>query len=285
MNLELQEYHLTSHPLTPHLATVKNILDLTPDTKLFTFQLDDPTSRADFDYKVGQFALVSAFGVGEAAFDISSLANQDGELEFAVRRVGTVTRALHELEPGDVVGVRGPYGNFFPMDDYKGKDIVVIGGGSGMAPVRSVINFIIANRADYGRMIIIHGARTPADLVFTHEFSTWASAPNTILELTVDRRDDTWSGREALIPTVVAELAPSPDNAVAIICGPPIMIKFCLKELRNLKFSDEQIVTTLESKMKCGVGKCGRCNVGAKYVCLDGPVFTYAEISRLLEEF
>ncbi len=154
-----------------------------------------------------------------------------------------------------------------------------------MAPVRSVINYVVANRADFGQMIIIHGARTPADLVFKHEFESWSSASNTILELTVDRRDESWSGREALIPTVVSELAPSASNAVAILCGPPIMIKFTLKELRNLGFSDEQIVTTLESKMKCGVGKCGRCNVGEKYVCMDGPVFTYAEISQLLEEF
>jgi NAD(P)H-flavin reductase len=273
------------NPYLPYLATIEETLDLTYDVRLFRLQFVDSGVRESFVYKPGQFALVSAFGIGEAPFDISSLWHQQGPLEFAIRRVGTVTAGLHSLEPGSLVGVRGPFGNWFPMEDYRGKDIIVIGGGIGMAPMRSVINWVVDKRSDYGALRILNGARSPHDLVFTNEFERWRSTPNTELELTVDRGDEAWQGRVALIPTVVTELKYSPENAVAFVCGPPIMIKFTVKALKELGFRDEQIVTTLESKMKCGIGKCGRCNIGQKYVCLDGPVFTYAEITQLLEEF
>lgn len=262
------------------------MLDLTPDMKLFSLRLQDPAVAESLHYEVGQFALVSVFGVGEAAFDISSLDAPRAALEFAVRRVGTLTEALHEMEEGSVVGVRGPFGNYFPLAEYEGKNLVVIGGGSGMAPLRSVVNYVVqpARRERFGQLLILNGARTPADLAFKHEFEKWASSPQTCLELTVDRGDDDWRGRVALIPDVVRELKPSPLDCVAIVCGPPIMIKFTLKALKDLGFADGQLVGTVETKMKCGIGKCGRCNVGDKYVCLDGPVFTFAEIGRFLEE-
>ena len=278
---------VVAHPLVPHLATVEQVLDLTPDMKLFSLRLQDPAVAAALHYQVGQFALVSVFGVGEAAFDISSLDVPGAPLEFAVRRVGTLTEALHELEEGSVVGVRGPFGNCFPMAEYEGKNLVVIGGGSGMAPLRSVVNYVVepARRERFGELLVLNGARTPADLAFQHEFEKWAASPRTRLELTVDRGDDSWRGRVALIPDVVRELKPSPADSVAIVCGPPIMIKFTLKALKDLGFADRQIVGTMETKMKCGIGKCGRCNVGDKYVCLDGPVFTFEQIGRFLEEF
>ncbi|MDA8216424.1 MAG: FAD/NAD(P)-binding protein [Dehalococcoidales bacterium] len=278
--------HVVANPLVPHLATVEQVLDLTPDMKLFSLRLQDPAVAESLHYEVGQFALVSVFGVGEAAFDISSLDAPRAALEFAVRRVGTLTEALHEMEEGSVVGVRGPFGNYFPLAEYEGKNLVVIGGGSGMAPLRSVVNYVVqpARRERFGQLLILNGARTPADLAFKHEFEKWASSPQTCLELTVDRGDDDWRGRVALIPDVVRELKPSPLDCVAIVCGPPIMIKFTLKALKDLGFADGQLVGTVETKMKCGIGKCGRCNVGDKYVCLDGPVFTFAEIGRFLEE-
>jgi sulfhydrogenase subunit gamma (sulfur reductase) len=271
-------------PFIPYLAILKTATQLTPDIRLLSVELEDRDIRANFDYKPGQFALLSAFGEGEAPFGIVSLPLQKDGLEFAVRRIGTVTRALHELEPGDTLGVRGPFGNWFPLDDYEGKNIIIIGGGIGMAPLRPVINKILEQRDNYEELVIINGARTPQDLVFQPEFPVWMEAPKTRLELTVDRGDEGWKGRVALVPDVVKELAPSRDNAVAIICGPPIMIRFTLAGLRNLGFKDNQIVTTLEAKMKCGLGKCARCNIGEKYVCQDGPVFTLEQISQFLEQ-
>lgn len=267
------------------MATLLDTVDLTPDVKLLKIELEDPEVKANFDYKPGQFIFVSAFGTGESPFGLTSVAYRKGPLEVAVRKVGTVTGSLHELEPGATVGVRGPFGNHFPLDDFKGKNMNIIGGGIGFAPLRPVILTILDHRSDYGDLLILNGARTPQDLVFASEFDSWAASPNTRLELTVDAGDNSWTGRVALIPSVVKELSLSPQDSVAVICGPPIMIHFTLIELKKLGFADHQIVTTLEGKMKCGLGKCARCNVGDKYICKDGPVFTLEQISTLLEQF
>lgn len=275
----------TDNPLLPHTGKLQEIVTLTPDVNLFKIELDDPAVKADFDYKPGQFVFVSAFGIGESPFGLTSVGYRKGPLEVAVRKVGTVTAGLHDLEPGAAVGVRGPMGNCFPMDDFKGKDIFIIGGGIGFAPLRPIITTILDHRDDYGDLSIINGARTPADLTFAGEFDMWASSPRTRLELTVDAGDDNWKGRVALIPAVVKELALDPKNRIAIVCGPPIMIKFTLVELKKLNYADNQIYTTLEGKMKCGLGKCARCNVGDKYVCKDGPVFNQEQIGHLLEQF
>lgn len=275
----------SDNPLVPYLATLRDAIELTPDVMLFKIDLEDPDLKADFSYQPGQFIFVSAFGTGESPFGLTSVSYRKGPLEVAVRKVGTVTASLHELEPGASVGVRGPFGNHFPLDDFKGKNIHIIGGGIGFAPLRPIILTILDHRSDYGDLLILNGARTPQDLVFASEFDTWAASPGTRLELTVDAGDKSWTGRVALIPSVVRELNLSPKNAVAVICGPPIMIHFTLIELKKLGFADHQIVTTLEGKMKCGLGKCARCNVGDKYVCKDGPVFTLEQISTLLEQF
>lgn len=273
-----------SDPFIPYLATVQSVVDLTPDVRLFTVELNDPAVRESFTYRPGQFAFVSVFGMGEVPFGITSVAHRNEGLQFAVRRVGTVTNALHEVREGDTVGVRGPFGNGFPLEDYEGKGIFIIGGGIGMAPLRPVISTVLDRRDSYGDLLIINGARTPRDLVFAPEFDTWAQSPRTKVELTVDRGDDNWTGRVALIPDVVRDIKPSPENMIAITCGPPIMIHFTLQALKELGFADRQIVTTLESNMKCGLGKCARCNVGDKYVCKDGPVFDFEQISQLFEE-
>jgi len=270
---------------TPYLATIEQAVQETWDTRTFRAVFCDERTRAEFAYHPGQFQEVSVFGVGEATFCLTSSPTQKGYVEFSVKRVGSVTTALHELSEGDTIGIRGPYGNWFPYDELRGKNLLFVGGGIGMAPLRSLLNYCLDRRSDYGHIDIFYGARTPGDLCYTREFDSWAQSPNTALYLTVDKGDEKWTGHVGVVPAHVREISPSLDNAVAITCGPPIMIKFTLPELLKLGFTDEQILTTLEMRMKCGVGKCGRCNIGHTYVCLDGPVFTYAQIRQLPPEF
>ena len=271
-----------NNPLRPYLGTLVGIKDTAQDIKLFQIELND---GQPFDYRPGQFAFVSAFGVGEAPFGLASTAERSPALEFAINRIGTVTDALHSLEPGATVGVRGPLGNWFPLDDIKGKDVIVLGGGIGGAPLRPVIHTILDSRDDYGQLTILWAARDPSLLIFTDEYDAWAAAPDTELHVTVDEGDEQWTGNVGLITQLLEQVAPSPENAVAIICGPPIMIKFTILTLEKLKFKPPQMLMTLEAKMKCGIGKCGRCNVGEKFVCVDGPVFWYTEVARFLESF
>jgi sulfhydrogenase subunit gamma (sulfur reductase) len=269
------------NPMRPLLGNLVAAKDLADEIKLFQIELNGQR----FDYQPGQFAFLSAFGVGEAPFGLASTATRTSALEFAVNRVGTVTAALHRLEPGAVVGVRGPLGNSFPLDEMRGKNVVVLGGGIGGAPLRPLIHTILDNRDEYGQLTILWAARSPSLLVFTDEYEDWRAAPNTELHLTVDQGDATWKGNVGLITQLVEQVAPSPEDAVAIICGPPIMIKFTVLTLEKLGFAAAQMIMTLEAKMKCGIGKCGRCNIGSKYVCIDGPVFTLAELNDLPEEY
>jgi sulfhydrogenase subunit gamma (sulfur reductase) len=274
---------LATNPYRPCLGTVVGVSDLATDIKLFQVELDDPGERKGFAYRPGQFAFVSAFGVGEAPFCLTSAPVRGPMLEFAVNRVGTVTSALHRLGEGDVVGVRGPFGNWFPMDEMKGKDIILLGGGIGGAPLRPVIHTLLDNRKDYGKVTILWAARLPSLLIFTEEFDDWRAAPNTDLYLTVDEGDETWTDNVGLITELLEKVAPSPKNAMTITCGPPIMIRFTMLTLEKLGFTPDQMIITLEAKMKCGMGKCGRCNLGDKFVCTDGPVFSHAEVSQFLE--
>jgi sulfhydrogenase subunit gamma (sulfur reductase) len=269
------------NPMRPLLGTLVAIKDLADDIGLFQIELNGQ----HLDYRPGQFAFVSALGVGEAPFGLASTPERTPHLEFAINRVGTVTSALHRLEPGAAVGVRGPLGNSFPLDQMKGKDLLVLGGGIGGAPLRPVIHTVLDNRADYGRLTILWAARKPSLLVFTDEYDIWRTAPDTELHLTVDEGDSTWTGNVGLITQLLEQVAPSPENTVAITCGPPIMIKFVILGLKTLNFADEQVIMTLEAKMKCGMGKCGRCNMGETFVCLDGPVFSYTRVARFLESF
>jgi NAD(P)H-flavin reductase len=252
---------------------------------MFQVDLGHPEEKAHFDYRPGQFAFVSTFGVGEAPFGLASTVGRSPVLEFAVNKVGTVTNALHDLGEGDVVGVRGPFGNWFPLDEVKGKDVILLGGGIGGAPLRPVIHTILDNRPDYGKLTVLWAARRPSLLIFTDEFDDWAAAPDTELHLTVDQGDETWRGNVGLITELLEKVAPSPDGAITITCGPPIMIKFVLLTLEKLGFAPEQMIVTLEGKMKCGMGKCGRCNLGEKHICTDGPVFSYTDVSSFLESF
>jgi len=274
-----------ANPMEPELATITGISDLATGIKLFQVQLHDAEASTAFDYVPGQFAELSAFGVGESPFGITSTRERGETIEFAVNRIGTVTEALHRMDVGDVVGVRGPLGNSFPMETFKGKHIVVLGGGIGGAPLRPVIQTILDHRADYGKLTIFWAARSPDLLVFTEEYDDWRAQPNTELHLTVDRATPDWPHEEGLITTLVEAVGPSADNAVSITCGPPIMIKFAMLTLQKLGFASDQNWVTLEAKMKCGIGKCGRCNMGGVFVCTDGPVFCFEEVEQFLESF
>ena len=276
---------LATNPYRPYLGTLVGVMDMATDIKVFQVELDDPEEREGFAYRPGQFAFVSAFGVGEAPFGLASTPLRSPVLEFAINKVGTVTSALHRLGEGDVVGVRGPFGNWFPLDEMKGKNVILLGGGIGGAPLRPVVHTILDNRADYGKLIILWAARSPSLLIFTEEFDDWRAAPDTELHLTVDQGDRTWTDNVGLITELLEKVAPSPENAVTITCGPPVMIRFSLLTLAKLDFTPDQMIVTLEAKMKCGMGKCGRCNLGEKFVCTDGPVFSYAEVRKFLESF
>ncbi len=274
------------NPMMPNLATLTQVRQLALGIKLFRCEFRDTEVGEAFQSQPGQFGFLSAFGVGESPFGITSTTRRlPGAVEFALARVGTVTAALHDLQPGATVGVRGPYGNWFPLADLKGKNILIIGGGIGMAPLRPVIQTIADNRGGFGALTLMCAARQPNLLVFADEYDEWRGIPDTAFHVTVDQGDASWTGNVGLITNLLANVAPSPKDAVAITCGPPIMIKFVLKTLKDLGFTPDQIITTLEGKMKCGLGKCGRCNVGEKYVCLHGPVFRYDQILQFIEEF
>lgn len=271
----------------PHLATIEDIYEEAPDVRSFRLVFKDEGLRETFDFKAGQFALYSAFGLGESTFCIASSPTRKGYVQCTFRRTGRVTGGLAEMSIGDVVGFRGPYGNHFPVDDWKGRNMVFIAGGIGLPPVRSVIWNVLDRREDFGNITIVYGARTAADLVYKNELKHWAGRGDVRVIETVDPGGETpeWKGRTGFVPTVLEEAAPSSKNAVAVTCGPPIMIKFVINALGKLGFSDESIYTTLENRMKCGIGKCGRCNVGDIYVCKEGPVYTAAEVKRMYNDF
>jgi NAD(P)H-flavin reductase len=271
----------------PHLVTIEDICQETHDVRTHRLIFKDPAIRESFEFKAGQFALYSAFGYGESTFCIASSPTRKGYIECTFRNVGRVTGAIASLEVGDVMGFRGPYGNWFPVDEWKGKNIVFVAGGIALPPVRSVIWNCLDRREDYGDITIVYGARTVEDLVYRHELTHWEERSDVKLVQTVDQSGESkeWKGKVGFVPAVLEEAAPKPDNAVSVMCGPPIMIKFCLQTLEKLGFSDENVYTTLENKMKCGVGKCGRCNVGDIYICKEGPVYTADQVKRMYNDF
>ena len=275
---------MPDNPYLPSPARIEEVRVETPDTNTFRVVFCEDDCREGFVYRPGQFAEVSVFGAGEAPFSITSTPSRPGFLEFSIKRMGRVTSALHQMIGGERIGVRGPYGNNFPVGEWKGRKLLFIGGGIGLAPLRSAINYCLDNRADYGDIDIIYGARSPADLVFKPELERWEQRSDMRLHLTVDRGDDEWQGRVGFVPALLTELGPSPQGVSTITCGPPIMIRLVLQGLEQLGFRDEQIVTTMEMRMKCGVGKCGRCNIGRSYVCVDGPVYNYAQLKQLGSE-
>lgn len=271
----------------PNLVTIEDIYEETPDVRSFRLVFRDEKTRDSFDFKAGQFGLYSAFGLGESTFCIASPPTRKGYFQCTFRKTGRVTSGLLDLSVGDTMGFRGPYGNHFPIDEWKGKNIVFVAGGIGLPPVRSVIWNCLDKREEFGDITVVYGARTVSDLVYKNELKHWQERPDMTLITAVDPGGQTpdWTGKVGFVPTVLAEAAPKAENTVAVTCGPPIMIKFVLNALNKLGFRDEDVYTTLENKMKCGVGKCGRCNVGDVYICKEGPVYSAAEIKRMYNDF
>jgi sulfhydrogenase subunit gamma (sulfur reductase) len=280
---------MMQNPYIPIPVDVDKVITevVTKDIKTFRFTFVNKEDEERFTYLPGQFAELSIFGKGESPIGIASSPTQPGYLEFTVQRAGVVTSELHSIEEGFRMGVRGPLGNTWPIEYLKGKDIVIVGGGFAFTTLRSLINYMIHedNRADFGKITVVYGAREPGLLIYKDELAAWEQRDDIDMNVTVDKGDATWKGREGFVPAVCEQVAPSSENAVAVICGPPIMIRFTLPVFFNLGFSKENIYTSLEMRMKCGIGKCGRCNVGSKYVCKDGPVFSLAELDKLTKEY
>jgi len=271
----------------PHLATVEDVIDETPDVRTLRLVFQDEVLRDSFSFRAGQFAEYSAFGAGESTFCIASSPTRKGSIECCFRAVGRVTEALRRLEPGDTMGVRGPYGNSFPIEEFFGRNLVFVAGGIALPPLRTLIWNCLDWRDKFGDITIVYGARTEADLVYKRELQEWQDRGDVRLVKTVDPggNGSEWDGKVGFVPTILEETAPSAENTIALVCGPPIMIKFTLPVLEKLGFTDEQVYTTLENRMKCGLGKCGRCNVGNVYVCKDGPVFTAKQVKAMPAEF
>ena len=275
---------MKNDPLIPMLAQVTAIRVDTPDVK--TFRVVDLNGRKPFEHIPGPCAMLSMPGVGEALFSITSSPTEPEYLEFSIKKCGCVTSWLHAMEPGQQITLRGPYGNGFPVDtDFAGKDLLFIAGGIGLAPLHSVINYCRHYRQNYGKIDIVYGSRSREDLVdFQEILEQWCAEEGISVHLTIDRAQEGWDGHVGFVPNYVKELGFSTDKTV-VMCGPPVMIKFTLAGLTELGFAKEQIYTTMELKMKCGLGKCGRCNIGAKYVCKDGPVFRFDELDALPDEY
>lgn len=266
------------------MATIQEVIEETPNIKTFRVTLNNPEIKKNFSFQPGQVGQLSAFGIGEATFVINSSPTRMDYLQFSVMRTGEVTSKLHTLSAGDQVGVRAPLGNHFPYEDMKGKDIVFVGGGIGMAPLRTLLYYMLDNRDDYGKITLLYGARTPVDMAFSYELPEWMERDDLDTHLTIDMEYEGWEHNVGLIPNVLLDINPPSKNAFAVTCGPPIMIKFTVQALAKLGFKDDQIITTLEKRMKCGIGICGRCNIGTSYVCQDGPVYTYEQLKQLPNE-
>jgi len=278
---------MNTNPYQPQLATIDDIREEVGGQraiKTFRLKFQDKDIQNNFSYLPGQCAMVSLFGKGECFFAISSSPTQKDYIEVSVMKLGKVTTALHECEPGDVVGVRGPYGNSFDVNGWQGKNLVFIGGGIGQAPLRSLINYVVDNRKKYGKLDVIYGARSSKDLSYKQEFAELEKRKDVNVHLSVDVEEDGWNKFVGFVPTNLLRVKPSPKNSIAITCGPPIMIKFVIQNLEKLGFTEAQIFTTLEMRMKCGIGKCGRCNIGNLYVCKDGPVFSYKQLKNIQGE-
>ena len=277
----------TENIYKPMLMSIQRVIPETPDTKTFQLAFQDEADREQFSFRAGQFAEYSAFGLGESTFCIASSPTRMDHIECCFRRTGRVTSALFRMREGDTVGLRGPYGNSFPVEECFGKNLVFVAGGIALPPLRTLIWNCLDWRDRFGDVSIVYGARTVEDLVYKRELDEWAARPDVNLVKTVDPGGETedWDGEVGFVPSVLEKTRPDPDNTVAFVCGPPIMIKFTLPVLATAGFLPSQTYTTLENRMKCGLGKCGRCNVGSVYVCKDGPVFSQEQLEALPAEY
>lgn len=272
---------MAANPYRPWPARITSITDLTEHEKLFEFRLVDDRIREAFHHQPGQFVELSIFGVGEAPISISSSPTKSGFIELCIRRTGTFTEALHKMQCGDIVGIRGPFGRGFPVEDMRGHDILLVAGGLGIAPLRSLINNIHDERSDFGKVTIIYGSRSPSEVMFRNQFEMWKHRKDFELHLTVDHPDPTWDGEVGVVTVPFAGLEIDPGNTFGAVCGPPVMYRFVIDEMSKKGIAYDHIYCSFERHMKCGMGKCGHCQIGHQYVCIDGPVFNYWEAKNI----
>jgi len=267
-------------PYLPRVARIVATEQFTPGEKLFRIvPQDDPLG----EFKPMAFVEVSVFGVGEAPISICSSPTREEAFELCVRAVGSVTNAMHRLEAGDTLGIRGPFGNGFDADQHKGRDFLFAAGGLGLAPARSLIQYVLDKRQDFGRVTILVGARTPGDLLFQAEIKEWASRPDIETHVTVDHPAQGWDGNVGVITTLFRKVRINPSTTMAVIIGPPVMFKFAVLEALAAGIPENHCICSLERRMKCGLGWCGHCQIRDVYVCQDGPVFTYEQVKKLRE--
>jgi NAD(P)H-flavin reductase len=271
----MQTAEKLSSPYVPEKATIKKITPLTETEKLFLIGLD---SGKSLGHAPGQFVEVSLFGIGEGPISISSPPAKDNTFELGVRAAGNLTRALHNLKAGDSIGIRGPFGQGFPVETLMGKDLLFVAGGIGLVPLRSLIKYSLEHRDAFGRIMILFGARTPKERLFTAELAEWAGRKDVEFQETVDRADDTWKGNVGVITTLFKKITIDPRKTAVLIVGPPVMYKYALLEVKAKEVPKGNIWLSLERRMKCGLGKCGHCQINNYYVCQDGPVFAYPQV-------
>jgi sulfhydrogenase subunit gamma (sulfur reductase) len=274
-----------TNPFLPESARIVRTYHLTDDVKFFQVRFVGMEKALSFKYKPGQFAMLSVLGAGEAPFCISSTPSRPGLLEFCIRKAGTVTNALFRLKENSQLGLRGPYGNGFPVEQMIGKDILIVVGGLGAAPLRSVLLYCLDNRDQFGRVSVLHGSKKPSEMIFLEEYFALKQRPDLECHLAVDA-DDTgkWTEKIGVVTTLFPQLKKvDAENTYALVCGPPVMYKYVIRELIKLKIPNNQILMTLERRMKCGVGKCGHCAIDYIYTCLDGPVFSYWDVIHMRE--
>jgi len=278
-----------NNPYIPNFAVIRKVTteNEANDIKTFELAFKDLEAMKNFKYRCGQFAEISVFGAGECPIGIASSPMDEDCLQFTVKKVGVVTTALHNSEEGTVIGVRGPYGNGFPLERMEGRNVVIVGGGFAFTTLRSLTKFILheANRDRFKDLTVIYGARDPGELIYRYDLEAWKKRDDINLNVTIDSAVPGWTGLVGFVPAVLKEVAPSSHNAIAIVCGPPIMIKFTMPVINELGFPSEDVFLSMEMRMKCGIGKCGRCNIGNKFVCQDGPVFTYKELQMMPKEY
>lgn len=272
-----------SDPFLPDVARIVGVADETPDTKTFALRFRDRTNGHSFHFLPGQFVELSVFGYGEAPFCIASSPTRPDTLETTVRRAGELTDALHRLESDDEVGIRGPFGNGFDVAAARGKDLLFVGGGIGLPPLRSLIWNVLDERDRFGKVTILYGARTPHDLVYKDELKAWAARSDVEFRVTVDMAEPGWTGTVGVVPVLFDKVPLSPQSTLAYVCGPPVMIRFVVRDLLARGFKEETVISTFERMMQCGIGKCNHCAIGHRYVCRDGPVFNCAQIRELVE--